>query len=117
MKYVVLVCGGRNFADQRWVFRTLDALHKERRITKIVHGGARGADTYAHTWAATRRVPVIRCLANWELHRRAAGPIRNSEMLRDHSPDLVVAFPGGDGTADMIKKARAKGIEVLEERF
>ncbi|MEM9912925.1 MAG: hypothetical protein AAF922_19365 [Pseudomonadota bacterium] len=47
---------------------------------------------------------------------RAAGPIRNKEMLDEGCPDLVVAFPGGRGTANMVKQAQAAGVEVLDKR-
>jgi hypothetical protein len=50
-------------------------------------------------------VPVIEFPANWKVYGRAAGPIRNMKMLLEGKPDLVVAFPGGIGTADMVKKA------------
>jgi hypothetical protein len=29
-------------------------------------------------------------------------------------PDLLVAFAGGKGTADMVRRARAAGVEVIE---
>lgn len=47
--------------------------------------------------------------AHWEQEGRAAGPRRNNRTL---GPDLVVAFPGGKGTADMVARARAKGVRV-----
>ena len=43
-----------------------------------------------------------------------AGPRRNARMLAEGKPDLVVAFPGGRGTADMVSKARAAKVEVME---
>jgi hypothetical protein len=52
--------------------------------------------------------------ADWKAHGRAAGPIRNQRMIDEHRPELVVAAPGGRGTADMVRRARAAGIEVFE---
>jgi len=52
--------------------------------------------------------------AKWSKHGRAAGPIRNQEMIDECKPDLVVAFPGGRGTADMVRRAKAAGIRVIE---
>jgi len=66
-------------------------------------------------WAATK--PEIKryvCHADWETHGRAAGPIRNEKMLT-WKPDLVVAFPGGVGTADLVRRAEAAGVPV--QRF
>jgi predicted Rossmann-fold nucleotide-binding protein len=50
--------------------------------------------------------------ANWNAWGRAAGPRRNQEMLM-RKPNLVVAFPGGEGTADMVQKAIAAGVKVV----
>jgi K+-sensing histidine kinase KdpD len=57
--------------------------------------------------------------AQWQLHGRAAGPIRNRELLQQaiakavaHTSPvsiasvLVVAFPGGAGTASLVREAR-----------
>ncbi len=52
---------------------------------------------------------VFRAL--WERHGRAAGVIRNQAML-DYGIDLVLAFPGGRGTADMVRRARSAGVAV-----
>jgi hypothetical protein len=80
----------------------------------MMQGGARGANALAKDWAATH--PDIKrheMKADWHRHGRAAGPIRNQKML-DWGPDLVVAFAGGDGTACMMRLARAAGVEVIE---
>jgi hypothetical protein len=52
--------------------------------------------------------------ADWAKHGRAASPIRNQQMLDEGRPNLVVAFPGGRGTADMVRRARSAGVEVIE---
>jgi hypothetical protein len=112
----VLVCGGRHFADAALLNRTLDELHAQAQITEIIHGEARGADKLAGNWARIRMVPVKTFPANWRKHGNSAGPIRNRQMLREGRPDLVIAFPGGDGTADMMEQARAAHVEVREIR-
>lgn len=45
---------------------------------------------------------------------RSAGPKRNQRMLDKGKPDLVLAFPGGDGTADMVRKAKSAGVPIIE---
>jgi phosphoribosylformylglycinamidine (FGAM) synthase-like amidotransferase family enzyme len=35
-------------------------------------------------------------------------------MLDESMPHLVIAFPGGRGTADMVKRSKAAGVHVLE---
>lgn len=110
----VLVCGGRDFNDGLLVYETLDRLHRERGITAIIEGGAKGADTAAYSWAKIHGLHNQTYPADWTLHGRAAGPRRNATMLADGNPDLVLAFPGGRGTADMVRRARAAGVEVRE---
>ena len=106
----VLVCGGRDYADSAKVDRHLTALMP----TTIVHGAARGVDTLADKWAGKWKVPVHRYPADWGLYGRVAGPIRNQRMLDIEQPDLVLAFPGGKGTADMIRRAKAAGFQVVK---
>ena len=66
----------------------------------------------AGEWANSAGVSVEEFAADWRGHGRAAGPMRNADMLAIGVPDLVVAFPGGRGTANMVKQARAAGIRV-----
>lgn len=111
----VLVCGGREYWDAYRVFTVLDALHREVGITKIVNGDAPGADRLSSLWAVLAGIAVDRYPALWEKDgRRAAGPIRNQRMLDQEQPDMVVAFPGGTGTADMVRKARRAGVTTRE---
>lgn len=106
----VLVCGGRDFSDYERVDDYLASLYPPP--TAIIHGCARGADSLASRWARENAVPEVCFKADWNKNGKAAGPIRNAEMLAKGKPDLVVAFPGGRGTADMVAKAIAAGVEV-----
>jgi predicted Rossmann-fold nucleotide-binding protein len=108
----VLVCGGRAFDDRDAVFRTLDEINAADRITLLINGGAPGADDLSSRWARTRSVAVHIEPADWKKHGRAAGPIRNRRMLDEQRPDLVVAFPGGAGTNNMIALALKAGVQV-----
>lgn len=109
----VLVCGGRDFDNRAFVWSKLDALHAERKFTALMQGGARGADALAAEWGRTKSgIQRYACKADWEKYGRAAGPIRNKRML-EWKPDLVVAFPGGSGTANMVKLATDAGVEVI----
>ena len=104
----VLVCGGRNYADGAKVYSVLDEL----RPSIIAQGGASGADHLAKTWAEARGVSRAEYKAAWHEHGKAAGPIRNQLMLDEFEPDLVLAFAGGRGTADMVRRATAAGVKV-----
>lgn len=106
----VLVCGGRDFDDWELLYRTLDKLPANE-IT-IIEGGAIGADFLSRVWAKHRRQSYVEFPADWKTHGRAAGPIRNKQMLIEGEPDLVVAFPGGRGTANMVQQARSAGVPV-----
>lgn len=110
----VLVCGGRNFFNKILFKRTMDALHEKDPITVIIQGGATGADYLAKHWAkCIACIPQEEYKADWG-QGRSAGPKRNAFMLKEGKPDLVVAFPGGKGTADMVKKALKAGVKVIE---
>jgi hypothetical protein len=109
----VLVCGGREYVDRDAVYASLDRLHSEYKFTTLIAGGARGADTLAAQWAEDRGVPSQVYMADWQGHGRKAGPIRNQRMLDDGRPDLVIAFPGGKGTAGMMALSRQAGIKVI----
>lgn len=109
----VLVCGGRDFDDHLYLREVLDGLAAEPGgVACIIHGNARGADSLAHQWAVSRGIGGWACPANWKRDGKRAGPMRNQRML-GHKPDLVVAFPGGTGTADMVKRAEKAGVSVM----
>jgi UDP-glucose 4-epimerase len=110
----VLVCGGRNYLDSRRVYSVLDKLHTEAGIDHIINGGANGADMLSSDWAAMHGVKGTIYMADWENYGTMAGPLRNQLMLDQGEPDVVIAFAGGRGTADMVKKARRAGVEVIE---
>lgn len=107
----VLVCGGRNFSDYRYLTAQLCKVNPTPSL--IIEGGATGADELARKWAMRRSIAVETYNAQWGQHGRAAGPIRNQQMLDEGKPDLVVAFPGGTGTADMVRRAKAAGVPII----
>lgn len=108
----VLVCGGRDYSDAAFVKAILD----EVRPATVIDGGARGADTLAFKWAFQNSVSSVRFHADWERHGKAAGAIRNRQMLDHGKPDLVIAFPGGRGTDDMVRQANKAGVPVRDLR-
>jgi YspA, cpYpsA-related SLOG family len=113
----VLVCGGRDFDERELVWRTLDQYQENYGPLTVIQGGAPGADCWAREWAygqtPVREVTLVSVPADWEKWGSAAGPQRNHLML-DQKPDVVLAFPGGRGTADMIARAEQAGVEIVK---
>lgn len=112
----VLVCGGRDFSDSSTVWGELDTLRRSvpHDTMAVIQGGASGADQIAREWCSARHVPYDNFAADWNTHGKAAGPIRNQRMIDVGKPDLVLAFAGGRGTADMVRRARAASVPVRE---
>lgn len=106
-----LVCGGREFDDIHLLFSVLDAYPQ---ITEIIHGDAKGADFLARCYAKFRGKAERRFPAKWKAYGRAAGPMRNTQMLDEAIPEFVIAFPGDDGTADMVRQSKLRGLPVYE---
>lgn len=113
----ILVCGGRHYDDQAYFDRVMDKISMDlQRVVCIIQGGATGADMLARGWAAERMLPCMTFHVQpyWERFGKRAGRIRNEWMLEYGQPDLVVAFPGGNGTAHMVQIATEAGIAVRE---
>lgn len=106
----VLVCGSREWGDVERIDARLSQLG---RGTTIIHGAARGADRIAGGIATGLGYEVREFPADWRGKGRAAGVLRNLEML-DQKPDLVLAFQrsGSTGTQHTIDEARRRGIPV-----
>jgi hypothetical protein len=109
----VLVCGGRYYDNVHAVYHELIGLHWRTPIAVIIHGGVSGAGAIAEAWARRSRVAVVRYPPNWECLGKKAEKVRNDFMLADSRPDVVIAFPGGRNTADLVTKASAAGLPVL----
>jgi len=105
---VVLVCGGRyynNYPVVEWWLNDIGP-------SKIIQGGANGADKLARKWAWDNKVDCTTFHPDWERFGRHAGPIRNLQMLKEGSPDMVLALPGGKGTEHMVRSATEAKIPV-----
>jgi len=106
----IIVTGGRDYDDFNMVQDVLDLF----KPTLIVQGGANGADTLARHYADSEKVKCITYEADWTKHGKAAGPIRNRLMLMEYPNAVVIAFPGGAGTANCVKQAISRNMIVLE---
>ena len=118
----IIVTGGRDFDDAQLARDVVRALVKKHGRFTLVHGGCRGADALAvraarrmngqdEAWSLP--IAIEGYPADWIAHGKAAGPIRNQAMV-DAGAVGCVAFPGGRGTADMVRRCKAAGIPVWE---
>ena len=125
----VLVCGGRNYNDYNRVKSVLNERHRTNQISVIISGMARGADLLGVQWANENNIDVDPYPADWDdltqpdaliVVRRngtrydlRAGFRRNQKMIDMGKPNIVIAFPGGSGTKDMMKRADLANIRVI----
>lgn len=106
----IIVTGGRSYRDYQMVDDVLDFIKPD----KVIHGKCRtGADQIADDWAKDKHIPVVTYEADWNTNGRAAGPLRNREMLENHQDAVVIAFPGNRGTEDCISTAKTLNMVVL----
>lgn len=118
----VLVTGDRNYSDREKVKEILTTLVQlnssmgDHNEIILLHGAAKGADTLAGEVGASLDFRVVAIPADWERYGRAAGPIRNRQML-DEQPDLVIAFhddiENSKGTKDCLMEAERRGIDSI----
>ncbi len=105
----ILICGDRNWADENAVKDII----KQFEPSAIIEGEAKGADTLARLCGEELGIEVLRFPADWKGLGKAAGPIRNSQMLKVGLPDIIIGFhnniESSKGTRDMLSRAYASG--------
>ena len=110
----VIVAGGRDWyiaePGAHCLERTLDGLG----ATLVITGGARGIDTAALKLARALEYPTHVEHADWNFAGPFAGPIRNAKMAE--MGDVLIAFPGGKGTANMVHQMEKLGKKVIDWR-
>jgi len=118
----ILVTGDRSWADYGMIYSRLADYQRAQPdeyptgYIKVIHGAARGADRLAGYAAKSLAMSLVEYPAEWVRLGRAAGPIRNQLMLDKEDVNVVLAFhddiASSKGTADMISRAKKKGIKV-----
>ena len=110
----VLICGDRNWTDVKAIEDYVRTLPKD---TVVIEGEASGADSIARRVAEKYGLKVVAYVAQWTTYGRAAGPIRNRQMLEEGKPDIVVAFhnniESSKGTKNCLRQAEALGIKIM----
>jgi hypothetical protein len=112
----IIVCGSHIYSQPNFIRQWLDWYHRKDRIKTLIEGGALHVDAIAGAWAVEHAIEHLKIDAKWHLFGPHAGPIRNAEMLL-LEPHVVIAFPGGNGTANMVKQAREAGVPVIEVKY
>jgi hypothetical protein len=107
-----IIAGSRNFTDPTLVEMAVELARNHIQVTEVVSGQCEGIDRLGEIWATTHDIPCSYFPADWDKHGKAAGPIRNSEMV-NYADALIAVWDGRSrGTMDVIKKARTKGLKV-----
>ena len=110
----VLCCGDRNWTSYEIIRRELEKFDDN---TVIIEGCANGADSISAYIARQLGYRVLEFPAYWKKYGKAAGPIRNTQMLDEGKPDLVLAFhtniENSKGTKNMIEQSKKRGIKVV----
>ncbi len=111
----ILACGGRKYANVDVVRAVLAKF--DPAISILIHGDQRGADRLAARVAKDLGwSEIVPFPADWDRYKKAAGHIRNQQMLDEGHPDVVIAFPGGVGTDGMVDRARRAKVPVIDLR-
>ena len=112
----IIICGTRDFDDRELLYSTLDSITHTMTNLEIISGGCRGADSIGEEYAKTRNILLTVFPADWDKYGRAAGPIRNKQMLNYALEEnaVVVAFWDGKsrGTLNMIQAAKNANVDV-----
>ncbi len=110
----LIIAGGRHFDDVALIRAALARAHAIRPITVLIHGGSGALGITSEDWAREMRLHVVRYPANWREFGKRAEAIRNAFMIEDSRPDMVLALPGGNDTADLIANAARVGLPVID---
>ncbi len=115
METRVIVCGGCHYNDYEVFRKQLDQVLLAYDNVTLVSGHAKGVDTMAEHYASEKKIPIKVFPAEWKRYGKAAGPIRNTAMLKYalEQNAVVAAFWNGTsrGTGNMLKQAKKAGVE------
>lgn len=109
-----IICGGRDYHLKARDIGILNDFHFCYNITEVVSGGCAGVDIAGEMWAKDKCIPIKQFIPDWVAKGKSAGPLRNQEMA-DYA-DACIAFPGGKGTADMVRRAIKNNLIVHDLR-
>ncbi len=115
-EFKLIVAGGRTFDDAALLdreIRKVVAELPEHYTVSIVSGMAGGADQLAYEWARLNNVTVYPMPADWKLHNKRAGFIRNVDMAIESHGLLAFWDYTSKGTQHMIITAQNHQKEFI----
>lgn len=115
--FKLLLAGGREFYDYDMFRYKVDFLTQNKTNIEIISGGAMGADTLAEKYAKEKGYPLTVIKADWNTHAKAAGAIRNAELVKLANAAIYFWDGTSRGTLDCMKKAKAKDIPMKVVRY
>lgn len=113
----VVVTGGRDYGDLETVYNAISKFNNLQKITLLINGGAKGADTLCRVVAEELGIPVenVPILPEeWGHYGNGAGPRRNQKMIDQFLPRGLIYFPGGNGTEDMKRRCERAGLMMFD---
>jgi hypothetical protein len=113
----VVIAGGRDFTNSDAFHDWMGLVPAWLYITEVVSGGAVGVDALGEQYAGRYNLPLTVFPADWEKHKRAAGPIRNAQMAE--YGDALIAFWDGKsrGTKNMIENMKKRDKHIVLIRY
>ena len=111
----VIIAGSRNFEDysvaREFIQSTIDSVTESKSVI-IISGGCRGADKLGERYAIENGLDLEVFKADWARYKKAAGPIRNREMVL--ASDVVICFwdNKSKGTRSLIELANKNAKPV-----
>lgn len=98
----VIIAGSRNIDDYLLVTQAMQRCGYD--VTEVVCGMATGIDRLGEQWAVANNIPVKEMPANWTIHGKAAGPIRNKEMAKYADAAVIIWDGKSPGSRNMINE-------------
>ncbi len=117
---IILVTGDRNWTDYKLIY---DILKPYKNVT-LIHGACRGVDMMCDKAAKELCFNIISKPADWNKYGKAAGPMRNTEMVKqlveyksNGKETIVLAFhddlTNSKGTRNCISQALKYKLKVI----
>jgi hypothetical protein len=112
---VICISGSRSFNKYHMVLTAMENM--KRTPLAIVSGCARGADMFGELWAKRHDIPIVRFPADWPQYGKAAGAIRNKQMV-EYADEFVIFWDGvSPGTKHMIETVKKSGKHMMLVKY